>query len=401
MKILFLAFWAPPLVRPRAIAAGKVVPELIRQGAEVVIVRYENAEPWEIDVPVYSVPEFTSGGVLQMFSFGRALLEGRNYRKIFLSIAEIVNNHTPDLVFSFSNPQQSNIVGAMIKKRLGISFVSHFSDPFVDNPYKTFSFLGRRKVAAQERFIIRRSDRVIFTNQAAADLVMKKYPASWYAKARIIPHCFDPKEYPQQNEERLNPLRFTFRHVGAFYKKRNPEYFFEALSLLFKAKPHLRQRCRVELVGAVNDYADYSREKLEAARARCGLGDVVSILPVVSYRESLAAMRSADCLIVIDADVAASPFLPSKVVDYAGSGKPIIGVTPLGSPTAEFLREAGYRAFAYGESQSLAAYIGDLIEGTVQMTPNKNYLAQFNVENVVAQLLKEFATVSGNRHQRL
>lgn len=401
VRVLCLSFWAPPLVRPRAIAAGKVVPELIRQGAELVIVRYENSEPWEIGAPLYSVPEFEGGGVLQKFSLGRALLERRYYEKVFSVIAGIADRHKPDLVFSFSNPQQSNIVGAMLKKRLGIPFVSHFSDPFADNPYKTFSFLGGRKVRDQERFIIRGSDRVVFTNKAAMDLVMRKYPALWRAKARVIPHCFDPNEYPQESERKLDTDQFVFRHVGAFYKKRNPECFFEVLSLLLGEKPGLREHIRLELVGAVNSYTDYSQERLDMAVARYGLGDIVSILPAISYKESLAAMESADCLIAIDADVPESPFLPSKVVDYAGSGKPIVGITPSGSPTAEFLDGAGYRSFPYRALESLAEYLENIMDGTLQTAPNGDYLMRFDVKNVVAQLLKEFIEVLDSKHPRL
>lgn len=401
LRLLLLAFWAPPLIRPRAIQIGKLVPEWIRQGVEPVIVRYADLGEWEAKVPLYGVPIFRAGGLAARFALGRFLVERRYYAMLFERALSIIKEHAPRVVFSFSNPQASNILGAHIKRRLGLPFIAHFSDPFADNPYKEFSFLGRLHVLRQERFIIEQSDRVVFTNQAALELVMKKYPPAWRAKARVIPHAFDPREYPESVKPPLlrgGPVKrgeshFVIRHVGAFYKRRNPEILFKALEALFRERPELRARCRVELVGAINEYTDYSEEKLCAAVARYGLNDIVTVSRPVQYRESLALMKSADLLVVIDADARESPFLPSKLVDYAGSGTPIVGITPAESPTADFLRKAGYKAFGYGELREIVDCLGALLGGSFEAEPNAAYVKQFSIERVAALFIQEFESV--------
>jgi hypothetical protein len=60
---------------------------------------------------------------------------------------------------------------------------------------------------------------------------------------------------------------------------------------------------------------------------------MVSIKPPVGYLESLALMRSSDGLLVIDAPADQSVFLPSKLVDYIGSERPIFGISPPGTAT--------------------------------------------------------------------
>jgi hypothetical protein len=42
-------------------------------------------------------------------------------------------------------------------------------------------------------------------------------------------------------------------------------------------------------------------------------------------------MASADGLLVIDAPAEESVFLPSKLIDYIGAGRPILGLTPPGT----------------------------------------------------------------------
>jgi hypothetical protein len=43
----------------------------------------------------------------------------------------------------------------------------------------------------------------------------------------------------------------------------------------------------------------------------------------VGYQESLKLMSEADALLVIDAPADQSVFLPSKLIDYIGAGRPI------------------------------------------------------------------------------
>jgi glycosyltransferase involved in cell wall biosynthesis len=61
----------------------------------------------------------------------------------------------------------------------------------------------------------------------------------------------------------------------------------------------------------------------------------------VPYQESLSVMQGADVLVVIDADIPGSVFLPSKLIDYIGAGRPILGITPLDSATARVIKESG------------------------------------------------------------
>jgi len=72
---------------------------------------------------------------------------------------------------------------------------------------------------------------------------------------------------------------------------------------------------------------------------------LVKVVSTVSYCQSLALMSSADLLLVIDAPTNnVSVFLPSKLVDYIGSGVPIFGISPPGTSASLIERLGGYVA---------------------------------------------------------
>ncbi|MBU4375843.1 hypothetical protein KKH38_05055, partial [Patescibacteria group bacterium] len=58
LKILCLSFRTPPAVRPQAILIGKMIPEWIKQGVSPVIITYESGGKWDINAPVYTIPQF-------------------------------------------------------------------------------------------------------------------------------------------------------------------------------------------------------------------------------------------------------------------------------------------------------------------------------------------------------
>lgn len=394
MKVLCLSFWSPPVVRPQAILLGKMIPEWIKQDIEPVLVTYDTNLKWDIDLPIYFVPQLKLNKYFNKFvpKFIKSYFINFYYARVISIVKKVIEKHKPDIMFSFANPQDSNIVGMMIKEKISIPFVSHFSDPWVDNPYK-FSEIKRpsQKDVDLEKNVIDKSDFVIFVNNQLRHLVMKKYPGNWLQKTAVIPHCFNEQDYP----EVLNckAKKFVFSHVGAFYKERNLELFFQALHKLFKNEPKSINLVELVLVGAINDYAGYNIENINKMLIKYDLDKITKIIPPVSYFESLRFMKMSDCLVVVDADFPNSPFLPSKVIDYVGSRNLILGITPDDSPTAEVLDKLGFYHFNYSQIDNLVEHLRNLIFND-KCVSNNIFLDEFNVRNTTANLIKIFHNVS-------
>ncbi len=390
-NVLCLSFWTPPVTRPQAILIGKMIPEWINQNQRPLIVTYDAGEKWDIGLPIHKIPRFRINRFVGRIFVLHHFLKNRYYKKILDIVKDIVTENKIDLVFSFSNPQESNILGALLKESTDIKFISHFSDPWLDNPYKSYHGYNKRKVAEMEKKVIESSDQVIFVNEQLKKLVMKKYPSKWIEKSHVVPHCFNPKDYPAVDKE--DKSKFVFSHVGAFYKQRNPKLLFGAFRKLVERNPAITDKVKLNFIGAANDYSGYNVGDLERMVSHCNLEKIVKIVPSVDYKESLRYMKLSDCLIAIDADIPNSPFLPSKVIDYSGSGKSLLGITPQESPTTKFVDNLGYKSFNYSQVDELSNYIEELILNKVVFDPNLDFLKKFEVKNTTSELLKKFSQV--------
>lgn len=243
----------------------------------------------------------------------------------------------PDAVVTFAQPFTDHLVGLELKRRYNLPWAAHFSDPWTDNPFSAYDERTRRINLALERSVVEEADRTIFTSRETVERVFEKYADELRARARVLPQCFDPELYPANESEDLDG-EFVVRYIGNFYGTRSPEPLCRALASVQAARPGALSRVRFEIVGGSDPQL--------VARSGCeNLPEGLLVFrPTVSYSESLRLMAESDGLLVIDAPAEVSVFLPSKLIDYVGAARPILGLTPpgaacdlierLGGPTA-------------------------------------------------------------------
>lgn len=243
------------------------------------------------------------------------------------------NDYAPDIVATFSQPAVDHLVGLELKRRYARPWVAHFSDPWVDNPFYDADAAARARNLALEREVMGRADRLIFTSRETVELVMSKYPAAWKSKARVLPQCFDPALYPPRAASD-DDAAVRIRYVGNFYGTRTPAPLLRALAALHASDAAALEGVSFELVGVTDP------KVVEGAGGEGLPAGLVAVKPPVGYRESLRLMTSADGLLIIDAPADVSVFLPSKLIDYIGAGRPVLGLTPTGA-AAGLIRQLG------------------------------------------------------------
>jgi hypothetical protein len=250
-----------------------------------------------------------------------------------------------DALITFGEPMSDHLAGLALKaEHPRLPWLAHFSDPWADNPFRPQNLLSRFINRRFERRVIEAADALIFTSRETIELGLANYPPGWRAKAHVVPHAFDPALYPK-----VVPAsgRFTLRHLGNFYGARSPRSLFRALALLGEQEPSLLSELAVELFGRGTEEAARLPELAPLPKG------LVALHPPVSYTESLALMKGADLLLVIDAPAAKSVFLPSKLIDYVGAGRPILGITPPGA-AAELIESLGGRVAAPDDAPAVA-----------------------------------------------
>ena len=232
-----------------------------------------------------------------------------------------------DAIISWSQLHSVHLVGlALSKNLLNLPWMAHFSDPWVDNPYSSFSKLELLTNKAMERRVVENADYLTFTAKETLYLFSQKYEI--LEKSEVIPHCFDPLLFPrgeQEQESKVDPDRILVRYIGSLYGKRTPLHLVKALKQLHEERPDISRKLRMEIIGPVEP----AFRKLSS---EYGLADdLLTFSEPVSYLASLRKMKEADALLVIDAPADLSVFLPSKLIDYIGAGKPLLGITPPGA----------------------------------------------------------------------
>lgn len=241
-------------------------------------------------------------------------------------------------VITWSQFHSIHLVGLDLKKSKKINWVTYFSDPWSDNPFlKSFSGFEKIYNLSLEKKVITNSDQIIYTSEETQKLVNKKYDKSISKKSFVIPHCFDPDLYifnetiyDTKNSYQKDVC--IFRYIGKFYGKRNPDILFKSLKQIKKYNPDVFKKIKFEIYGQQNLYI---RLKLFIYR------DLVKYLGPISYLSSLNIMRTADCLLVIDAPFENSIFFPSKLVDYMGAKKYVFGITPENGTASKIINNMG------------------------------------------------------------
>lgn len=236
----------------------------------------------------------------------------------------------PDVLVTFAQPFTDHLIGMELRSKLKLPWLAHFSDPWVDNPFTPFDAKTRKLNLELERSVAETADMLVFTSSKTVDLFYRKYPEELKEKARVLPQCYDPELFKDTSGV-LDKI--TIRYLGNFYGRRTPRPLILGLIELYKRNPEAVKNVSFELIGP-GDAAEV--EKLVEPLPK----GLVAVRPSVSYRESTDLMNESDGLLIIDAPAEISVFLPSKLIDYIGAGRPILGITPSGT-AASLIRELG------------------------------------------------------------
>lgn len=389
-RLLALSYAFPPIALPEAALSAKRLANLPGWKADVIAAaRFHRKIGNDPDLVGYAEAHVASVTRLTpvfpalwpvMNRIGRAPDVFRFLNGKVVRAARALGIEKFSALLSWSQYHSIHLAAHRIKlNHPHLPWVAHFSDPWVDNPFNNLQGRGLKINRALERDVIESADRVLFTTPETLDLMMEKYPPAWRNKARVIPHGFEPALYPVDDAVPTKPQRTILRYLGNFYGQRTPEPLYRALAAAFAQRPTLVGKIAVEIVGG---FEKGMHQLPHASILPVGL---VSIYPPVGYRQSLRLMRSSDILLVIDAPGDSSVFLPSKLVDYLGAGKPIVGITPPGA-SARVLRDTGNFVADPRDPQAGARALLAALDRGVDTSPAADQVQRYSAISTGAEL---------------
>lgn len=339
-RVLIISHGFPPLLEARSIQIAKILRHLRPHGWDPVVLTVQPertpiatdeglCDLLPVDLEVHRTGTFESQFAISLLSRSWSSLLHLPDKQIgWLPFAtrkaqELLSRGDIDCVLTNAKPFTDHLIGRRLRRRFDTPWVAYFSDPWVDSPY--FQRTSDWQVAVNRRMqrsVVAEADGLLFNNPETLNQVAGDHAA----KASILPHCYDLDLFADTAETGRNG-RLKLVHTGNFYGLRSPLPLLEAVEDL---------DADLWMVGKIDP------EHRQAISDR-GYGNRAKEIGSVSYLQSLAYMQQADVLISVDAPVEGeSVFFPSKLVDYFGTGKPVVGITPEGSTTSRVLKEHGH-----------------------------------------------------------
>lgn len=241
-----------------------------------------------------------------------------------------------DAMLSTSFPFTVHMVGLRAKRgHPGITWTVDMGDPFSfveGTPSNNFSLYARLNRRA-ESTVFGAADAVAVTPQAA-EKYAEAFPES-AAKMRPVPLPLPPLEgveeaprvFPEDGKTRLV-------YVGRLYRRvRTPDFMLRLFEMLLRERPETAPE--LHLFGDVGE----CRESFRPYEAL--LGKSIFLHGPVGRERALRAVRDATVVVNIANDTRYQ--MPSKVMEYAVAGKPVLNLTKVeGDSAARFFE--GYPA---------------------------------------------------------
>ncbi len=420
MKILAVLYIYPPLLFPATMRNLKMVKGLQECGASVEVVSVDprsfvfssahHTDPalealappsivnhrirsWEAN-PLVRGAKALPGVPSLLYRF----FEPRKREWIYPALRHLkrVGVETFDLILSCSQPHCNHLLGYRLKQMTGKPWVAYFSDPWTDNVYADYRDEKIRRYHLElEGRVMKGADRVYFTCAETADLVLRKYPPAMARKCDLLPHAFVPPWYALHSVEAPPKGKIRIVQTGHFYGPRTPMPLFEALARVAKRLP-LEERLEFHFYGSMDEtYRAYLREH--------ALEGVVRLMGTVPYLQSLAVLREADFALLIDAPLATldeSVYLPSKLIDYLGSGRPVLGITPAAGTSARILRETGNLVCDVADGAAVEAMVASLAAGALRVTPDADAVGRYALAQVSRRFFDDLRRVVAEEEMR-
>jgi glycosyltransferase involved in cell wall biosynthesis len=251
----------------------------------------------------------------------------------FLAQAKALHARTPfDAVFSTSPPHSLALLGATLKRELGLPWAADFRDEWSRNRLRTSgmspALCARDRALEQDSFRV--ADLVITTTDTMRSFVIASGVAP--DRAVTIRNGFDEEDLPPPSKH-VYGERLVITYLGTLSSYRNLDPLLEATRALRSEMPAFPFLFRFITPGGraqrfVRGYEDLIE------------GGIVRLDPPLPHREALAEAKKADVLLhVLSGATEADEPVAGKLFEYLALERPILFITSVRGENARILAD--------------------------------------------------------------
>jgi len=334
MRILILTFYYPPDLCAGSFRTGALVESLLPRlpaGATVDVLttmpnRYascgfdckEREEIGPLTIERIPLPSHRSGMIDQ----------ARAFLAFDRSITRLIRNRSYDLVFATSSRLMTAFLGARVARRMNAPLFLDIRDIFTDTMKDVLPGVKGRLILPIlnriERFSLGRAARLNLVSEGFKDYFQSRYPTvptHFYTNG--IDEDFLSESWQGASPRTNGPIRVMY--AGNIGEGQG----------LHKILPRLTTLAGTDYQFTV--VGDGGRKEQLCAAMKEAEGPGLEFMPPVGREKLIELYREADVLFLHLNDYDAfAKVLPSKIFEYAASGRPILA--GVGGFSADFLR---------------------------------------------------------------
>lgn len=354
-KILMFAPYGYPPTTSEGIVTSKLLLCMLRRGWSVDLIteNHGNAiypspkDDYFLAIMncVHNVSELEAGRLkrqwyrIKCYYTGHGALPSQrfiwSYRALNLGL-KLMNMNQYDVMISRSYPDYAHWPALVLSRIFRTPWVASWSDPSpaVKLPPPYGKGPDAEIPVAYQRYIreiCNHADIHVFPSHRLMLYMRRILNGNDKIKTSVIPHvAIDYKG--DKHIERKNC--FSICHVGTLLPPRNSDAFFEGVRI-FLQKRELEHPLLINFIGYQDNHQFPTTLKVGGNLA------IITLKPPADYFTTLHEMQESDMLAIIEAPCEEGIFLPSKFIDYAQVGRPILAISPKKGTLSDLLTKHG------------------------------------------------------------
>lgn len=305
------------------------------------------------------------------------------------------------LIYSTAPPYTSHLVGRSLAIREKTPLVIDFRDDWVGNPRHIYPTSFHRAVnATLERKVLQSSNRVVVINEHIRRNLLHRHPDVLDTNdVKVISQGFDPADFQVRslpNVRGPSSGKFVVTYSGVFYDVQTPDHFLHALADLLSRRSELREQVEALFVGLLPTRA---RELIKLLN----LEAIINHTGYLPHDEVIAHLCRSDVLwMTVGRSDGAETISTSKLFEYFGARKPILGLVPSGAArdalaeygAAEIVAPEAIPEISNALERLYEAWRADLLP-----RPPEEVIRRYDRVELAAKLGRTFDEVLSDRHR--
>jgi hypothetical protein len=390
MNVLFVSIAFPPKNDPEAIQTGRIFKWLVKDDSlRIDVVTSKNPT---LFMPVDPTLEENARGLRQLIEV--PIFENRWVNKAIwmlypnlmfypdskasfaLQSSSVIKKLQckPGIIYSRSFPISSALMAEKLAAHYNVPWIMHLSDPWVDSALHQYKGKILSWNSKKEAALFTKAAALTLTSPKTVALYASKYPHLEH-KMHLMPNVYDDEaiEYPKGNINN-GTEKIKFIYAGGLANTRDAIPLLKAIQCLGQMHPAIIDKVEFIFAGPM-DRRNSSLFKEFAHPSIICMG----VLPASEAKELLS---QADILLLFDSRIQNAKlnvFFPSKLLDYALAGKPVLAITGVESYSREFIHQLSIgECFDFDDVGGIVQHIVDVVEGKLQFDPNLDELSTFS-----------------------